>query len=178
MKLQERYNKEIRKKLMTDLGIKNVMAVPKVEKVVLNVGLGKGLTEAAFVETVDSTLTRITGQKPVDAKSKKSISNFKIREGQVIGKKVTLRGKRMYDFLDKLINVTLPRVKDFRGLNSSNIDKNGNLNIGFSEHLAFPEISPEEIERVHGVQVTVTTNAGSRANGLKLLTEFGFPFKK
>jgi len=176
MDLQEQYKKEIVPKLKEDLGLKNDFEVPRIEKVVLNVGLGKSLKDSSFLETVESTLTRISGQKPVKTKAKKSISNFKIRDGMVIGIKVTIRGQRMYDFVQKLVNVTLPRVRDFRGLDPKKIDKEGNLNIGFKEHIAFPEIKADEIEKLHGLEVAVVTTAKDKKQGLALLKALGFPF--
>jgi large subunit ribosomal protein L5 len=130
------------------------------------------------MNTVVSTLTRISGQKPVYRQAKKSISAFKIRQGMVVGVSVTLRGRRMYDFVDKLINVALARVRDFQGLEPDNVDQNGNLTIGFKEHIVFPEIHSDEIEQVHGLEVTITTNARTRERGLALFTYLGFPFKK
>lgn len=176
--LQEKYRNEIVPKLKEKLGYKNNLAIPKIDKIIINAGLGRGLKDPTFIDTVESTLTRITGQKPVKTKAKKSISNFKIREGMVIGMKVTLRGKRMYDFIDKLINITLPRVRDFRGLDKKTIDKNGNLTIGFKEHIAFPEIGSDEVEKLHGLEVIINTSAKNKEEGIQLLETFGFPFKK
>ncbi len=177
MTLKERYAKEIAPQLAKDLGIKNPLAVPKVLSVTVAVGLGQGLKDAKFSEMAESTITRITGQRPVKAKAKKSISNFKIREGQVVGIFVTLRGPRMWHFLEKFLNVTFPRVRDFRGITSKTIDARGNISIGFKEFLGFPEIRPDEVERVHGLQVTVTTNAETKVKGKALFTALGFPFK-
>lgn len=177
-RLQEQYNKIVLPELKKKLGVDNALAIPKIEKVIINVGTGHGLTDAKYNEVVESTLTRISGQKPVKVAAKKSISNFKIREGMVVGIMVSLRGKRMYDFLDKLINVTLPRVRDFQGLNPKNIDPQGNLNLGFKENIAFPEIKSDEIEKIHGLQVTVVTSAKNKEEGLELLTLLGFPFRK
>lgn len=176
--LKEKYQKEIIPKLKEKFGYKNSLAVPRLEKVVLNVGLGEGLKDKKIIDIVENSLTHITGQKPVKTKAKKSISSFKIREGMVIGMKVTLRKTRMYDFIDKLVNVSLARVRDFRGLSSDAVDKQGNLTIGFKEHIVFPEIRPEEIEKVHGLEVTITTRAKDKEEGLELLTLLGFPFKK
>ena len=178
MSLKEIYKKEIIPKLKEAFGYKNALQVPKIEKVVLNVGVGKGLKDKAFIENVTSTLTRISGQKPVETKAKKSISNFKIREGQVVGMKVTLRGQRMYDFLEKLINISLPRVRDFRGLSLKALDKDGNLNIGIKEHIAFPEIKADEIEKLHGLEIAIITTAKTKKEGEALLKAFGFPFKE
>jgi large subunit ribosomal protein L5 len=176
MTLKERYHKEIAPKLQKELGLENPVAVPKVTRVTLSVGLSQGLKDPKVLETVERTLERITGQKPVKTKAKKSIANFKIREGMVVGIMVTLRGPRMWDFLAKLTQTTFPRIRDFRGISKKHVDANGNLSVGFRENLAFPEIRPDEVERVHGLQVTVSTTAGNREAGLKLLTALGFPF--
>ncbi len=176
--IKKKFDKDVMAQLKAKFSYANNLAVPKVEKVVVNVGTGPGLKDAKFNEVVEATLKRITGQKPVKIGAKKSISNFKVRAGQVVGMKVTLRGDRMYDFLDKLINVTLPRVRDFRGLNPKAVDAGGNLNIGFKEHIAFPEIRSDEVEKIHGLQVTISSSAKSRAEGLELFTQLGFPFTK
>ena len=178
MNLKEIYQKKVIPELKKEFGYINDMQVPKLEKVVLNVGLGKGLKEANFTENVEGTLLRITGQKALQTKAKKSISNFKIRQGMVIGLKVTMRGQRMWDFVEKLIRITLPRVRDFRGLDLKTLDKHGNLNIGIKEHLAFPEIKADEIEKLHGLEIAVVTTAKSRAEGQALLLALGFPFKE
>jgi len=178
MTLKEIYQKKVVPELKKEFGYKNNMQVPKLDKVVLNVGLGKGLKDASFIENVESTLTRITGQKPLKTKAKKSISNFKIRQGMTIGMKVTLRGQRMWDFVEKLIKTTLPRVRDFRGLDAKALDLHGNLNIGIKEHLAFPEIKADEIEKLHGLEIAVVTTAYSKAESKSLLLALGFPFKE
>ena len=177
MTLKERYAKEIAPKLAKELGIKNPLAVPKVTGVTLAVGLGASQKDAKLTETAESVLRRITGQQPVKTKAKKSISNFKIRQGMVVGMRVTLRGPRMWHFLEKFLSVTFPRIRDFRGISPKLVDARGNITVGFKEFLAFPEIRPDEVERVHGLQVTVSTTAGSKAKGLALLTALGFPFK-
>ncbi|MCX6745029.1 MAG: 50S ribosomal protein L5 [Candidatus Parcubacteria bacterium] len=178
MNLKEYYFKKAVPELKKQFGYKNEMQVPKLEKVVLNVGLSKGLKDATFIDTVESTLTRITGQKSIKTKAKKSISNFKIRQGMIIGMKVTLRGKRMYDFVEKLIKVTLPRVRDFRGLDPKALDNKGNLNIGIQEHISFPEIRSDEIEKIHGLEVAIVTTAKKRDEAKALLSALGFPFKE
>jgi len=175
--LREQYDKKIVPALMERFGYKNRMAVPKLKLVSVNVGMSTNLLKDPKIpETVEATLTRITGQKPVKTLAKKSIASFKIRQGQNIGMKVTLRGARMWHFLEKLIHVTLPRVRDFRGISPKLVDKQGNLSIGFKEYIAFPEIRPDEIEKLHGVQVTVTSTAKSREEGLELFKLMGFPF--
>jgi len=172
------YQKQVVPELKKQFGYKNDLQVPKIEKVVLNVGLSKGLKDSNYIEAIESTLTRISGQKPIKTKARKSISNFKIRQGMIIGMKVTLRGKRMYDFVEKLIKVTLPRVRDFRGLAPKSIDKEGNLNIGIKEHISFPEIKADEIERLHGLEVAVASTAKSREEGKALFVALGFPFSE
>ncbi|PJE76017.1 50S ribosomal protein L5 [Candidatus Uhrbacteria bacterium CG10_big_fil_rev_8_21_14_0_10_48_11] len=172
------YTATVLPKLMKEFGYKNVHEAPRVTKVVVHVGTGQGLTDAKFLETATETLRRITGQQPVKTIARKSISNFKIREGMVIGLKVTLRGKRMDDFLNKLVHVSLPRVRDFRGLAPSIVDKTGNATVGFKEHLVFPEIRSDEVERIHGLEVIIDTTAKNREEGMALLTALGFPFHK
>lgn len=175
--LRETYDKKVAPELMKKFSYKNRMAVPKLKLVSVNVGMSTNLLKDPKIpETVESTLTRITGQKPVKTLAKKSIASFKIREGQHIGMKVTLRGDRMWHFLEKLIHVTMPRIRDFRGISTKLVDKQGNLSIGFKEYIAFPEIRSDEIERLHGVQVTVSSTAKTREEGLELFKLLGFPF--
>ncbi len=172
------YKTEVVPKVMAELGYKNVMQVPKITKVVINAGIGRFIKESNFIENVEKVLTRIAGQKPIRTKAKKSISNFKIREGQEIGVAVTLRGPRMYDFLEKLLKITFPRVRDFHGLSTSSFDAQGNYTIGFKENVAFPEVKMEEIDKVHGLQVIINTTAKNKQEGKALLANFGFPFIK
>ena len=175
--LREQYEKKIVPALMERFGYKNRMAVPKLKLVSVNVGMSTNLLKDPKIpETVEATLTRITGQKPVKTLAKKSIASFKVRQGQNIGMKVTLRGARMWHFLEKLVHVTLPRVRDFRGISPKLVDKQGNLSMGFKEYIAFPEIRPDEIEKLHGIQVTVNSTAKSREEGLELYRLMGFPF--
>ncbi len=175
--LREQYDKKIVPALMERFGYKNRMAVPKLKLVSVNVGMSTNLLKDPKIpETVETTLTRITGQKPVKTLAKKSIASFKVRQGQNIGMKVTLRGARMWHFLEKLIHVTLPRVRDFRGISPKLVDKQGNLSMGFKEYIAFPEIRPDEIEKLHGIQVTVNSTAQTREEGLELYRRMGFPF--
>ncbi|MEK7546117.1 MAG: 50S ribosomal protein L5 [Patescibacteria group bacterium] len=175
--LRETYDKKIVPALMERFGYKNRMAAPKLKLVSVNVGMSTNLLKDPKIpETVEATLTRITGQKPVKTLAKKSIASFKVREGQNIGMKVTLRGARMWHFLEKLVHVTLPRVRDFRGISPKLVDKQGNLSMGFKEYIAFPEIRPDEIEKLHGIQVTVSTTAKTREEGLELFKLMGFPF--
>ncbi|NQV12361.1 50S ribosomal protein L5 [Candidatus Uhrbacteria bacterium] len=175
--MKEKYLEAV-PKLKEELKLSNVNAVPKLEKVTLNVGLGKGLKDKAYTETVEKTLEQITGQKPVFTKARKSIATFKIREGMPVGIKVTLRGPRMYDFIEKLVNVTFPRIRDFRGIELKSVDSGGNFNFGFKEHIAFPEVSAVDVDKLHGLQVTITTTAQSKAEGEALFKALGFPFKK
>ena len=156
----------------------NALAVPRMSKVTINVGTGKALQDDKLLDSIVDTITRISGQKIVFTKARKSISAFKIRAGMTVGVRATLRGNRMYDFIEKLINVTLPRVRDFQGIDKKSVDVNGNLSIGFKEHIAFPEIRSDEIERIHGLEVTVTTTAKTHDEGVELFTILGFPFKK
>lgn len=178
MNIKEIYKKEAIPALKEQFGYTNINAVPKIEKISVNVGLGNNFKDSKYLETVEEVLTRITGQRPVKNRARLSISNFKIREGNIIGMSVTLRGKRMEDFLTKLLAITLPRVRDFQGLNPKGVDKQGNLSIGFKEHLAFPEINPDEVETVHGLEVTIATSAKTKEEGYALFEKLGFPFKK
>ncbi|MFH1207388.1 MAG: 50S ribosomal protein L5 [Patescibacteria group bacterium] len=177
-RLKDKYFKQVVPAMAKRFGYKNVMAVPRLMKVVLNSGVGKSLKDDKFIEAVVNTLTRISGQKPMLARAKKSISAFKIRQGMTVGVMVTLRGNRMYDFVDKLVNVAIARIRDFQGVNPKAIDNRGNLTIGFKEHIVFPEIRSDEVERIHGLEVCLTTNAKSKEEGLELFTLLGFPFKK
>lgn len=178
MTLQELYRTEVMPMLQKELGVTNVHATPKVTKVVISVGLSQAIKDPKLMETIEQTLVRITGQKPVKTKAKKSIASFKIREGMIVGMMVTLRGPRMWDFLSKFVRTTLPRIRDFRGISDKVIDKYGNASIGFKENLAFPEIRPDEVERLHGLQVTIATTAGSYKAGHLLLKGLGFPFQQ
>lgn len=176
--LKEQYNKQVLPELMKKFHYKNIWQAPKLHKAVVNVGISASNKDPKFLETVEQNLQRITGQKPLKTLAKKSISNFKIREGQVVGMKVTLRGKRMYDFIDKVINIALPRIRDFRGIPLSTVDKHGNLNLGFREHISFPEIKSDEVEKVHGLEITVTSSAKTEKEGYELFHLLGFPFHK
>jgi large subunit ribosomal protein L5 len=178
MRLQEIYKKEITKKLKEKFGYKNVMQIPKLEKVVLNVGFGRSAKEKSYVDAVKKTLTLISGQKPIMTKAKKSISSFKIREGMVIGASVTMRGKRMFDFVEKLVNITYPRVRDFHGISDKCVDQKGNMTVGFKEHTVFPEIKVEDVENTHGLEICLATSAKTREEGVELFSLLGFPFKK
>ncbi len=176
--LQKKYQDEVVPALNKELGFKNVMEVPKISKVVLNAGIGRFVKEPHFIENVEKTFLNITGQKPVRTKAKKAISNFKIRQGMEIGVMVTLRGAKMYNFLEKLLNVTFPRVRDFRGISDKGFDKNGNFTFGFKENVAFPEIKAGDVEKNHGLQIIINTTARNNKESKALLTHLGFPFVK
>ncbi|MCF6276805.1 MAG: 50S ribosomal protein L5 [Candidatus Magasanikbacteria bacterium] len=177
-KLQTIYKKEIVPALKKEFGFNNLMQVPKIEKVIINVGYGRHNKNKSYIENVENTLSRITGQRPVHNLAKQSISNFKIREGMDIGMSVTLRGKSMYDFLYRFIHIALPRVRDFRGLNPKSFDKQGNYSIGIKENIAFPEVTAETLEKIHGLQVVIATTANNKKEGMSLLRKMGLPIKK
>lgn len=178
-KLQEKYKKVLKPSLQKELGLKNIMAVPAVKKVVINIGLSQAVQDKQWLEIGKAILEKISGQRPVMTKAKKSISNFKIREGLVIGSKVTLHGQRMYDFLEKLIASALPRLRDFYGLDTKKgFDSQGNYTLGLKEHIIFPEIGAEDIEKVHGLEISIVTSAKNKEQALTLLMALGFPFKK
>ncbi len=177
-RLNEKYSNEIRQALQEKFQYKNVMEIPKIEKVVINIGVGDAVGNAKALESAVSDLTIIAGQKPVITKAKKSIANFKVREGMALGTKVTLRGERMYEFLDKLINVALPRVRDFRGVSAKAFDGRGNYALGLKEQLIFPEIEYDQVERVTGMDIIVVTSAKTDEEARELLTLFGMPFEK
>src|SRR3989338_6317381 len=174
-RLQEKYRKTVIPAMQKAFGIKNVMAIPKIEKVVLNTGIGRLGKDEKTAERIAKELTLIVGQKPVYRKAKKSISGFKLREGVNIGISVTLRGRRMYDFMDRLVSIALPRSKDFRGIDAKNFDGMGNLNIGIKESSIFPEVNYENVKDIFGLQVTVATNARNKEKGTQLLKLMGFP---
>ncbi|WP_251425456.1 50S ribosomal protein L5 [Veillonella agrestimuris] len=177
-RLFERYNSEIKKSMQEKFQYKNVMEIPKIEKIVINIGVGDAVGNAKALESAVNDLTIIAGQKPVITKAKKSIANFKVREGMALGTKVTLRGERMYEFLDKLINAALPRVRDFRGISATAFDGRGNYALGLKEQLIFPEIEYDQVERVTGMDIIVVTSANTDEEARELLTQFGMPFEK
>jgi large subunit ribosomal protein L5 len=177
--LQEKYQSEVRQQLMKEFSLGNVMQVPRLEKVVVNVGVGSETQDnSKALDAAVGDLTIITGQKPVVAKARKSISNFKLREGKPIGVKVTLRGQRMWAFLDRLVNVALPRVRDFRGVPAESFDGRGNYTLGLREQLVFPEIEYDKIDKVRGLEITVVTTAADDEQGRRLLQLLGMPFAK
>jgi large subunit ribosomal protein L5 len=176
--LRERYQKEITPTLMKTLNLDNVMQVPSVDKIVVNIGVGEALDNARALEAAVSDMTTITGQKPIVTKAKKSIANFKLREGRSIGVKVTLRGDRMWSFIDRLINVAMPRVRDFRGVSLNSFDGRGNYTLGLREQLVFPEVDYDKIDKVRGMEVTIVTSAKTDEAGTQLLDLLGMPFRK
>ena len=177
-RLKETYQKEIVGALMKKFGYKNIMQVPKMEKVVINMGIGEAKENVKILDAAASDLQTITGQKPVITKAKKSIANFKIREGMPIGCKVTLRGERMYEFVDRLINLALPRVRDFRGVNPNAFDGRGNYALGIKEQLIFPEIEYDKIDKIRGMDIIFVTTARTDEEARELLTQFNMPFAK
>ena len=174
--MKQRYSEEVLPKRAELFGTANQHATPTIAKVVVNARVRKG--GSVDEETVMGTLEKITGQKPISTKARLSISNFKIRQGMVVGAKVTLRSKRAYDFLDRLIHVTIPRIRDFSGLSTASFDGKGNYSIGLPEHIVFPEVAGDDVAHVHGVEITIKTTAGNDKDGLTLLKALGFPFKK
>lgn len=172
------YNQEVKRKLGEELKIGNVMAVPRIEKIIVNVGVGEATTNKNVLEKVREQIGLITGQRPVITKARKSISAFRIREGLPIGIKVTLRGNSMYSFLEKLVKIVIPRLRDFRGIADTNVDEHGNLNLGLTEQTIFPEIEYDKIDKIRGLQITLVTNAKTKEKGKKLFEGIGIPFKK
>ena len=177
-RLQERYENEVVKSLMEKFNYSSKMQAPKIEKIVLNIGVGDAVSNSKLLDDAVNELTLITGQKPVITKAKKSIAGFKLRAGQAIGCKVTLRGERMYEFLDKLINVSLPRVRDFRGVSNNSFDGRGNYTIGVKEQLIFPEINYDKVLKIRGMDIVIVTSAKNNEEAKALLTELGMPFAK
>jgi large subunit ribosomal protein L5 len=176
-RLQTHYDSRVRDKLTEEFGYSNPFQVPRIEKVVINVGLGEAPKNAKLLDAIVEELTRITGQKPVVTKARKSISNFSLREGMSIGAKVTLRGARMYEFLDRLINVAIPRIRDFRGVPSRSFDGRGNYTLGVKEQMIFPEIDYDKVQQIHGMDIVMVTTTEKDAEALALLREMGMPFR-
>jgi large subunit ribosomal protein L5 len=176
--MHERYQKEIAPALFKQFEFKNVMQVPRIEKVVVNIGVGEALDNAKALEAAVGDLTTVTGQHPVTTKARKSIANFKLREGRLIGVKVTLRGERMWAFLDRLLNVALPRVRDFRGVSANAFDGRGNYTLGLKDQLVFPEIEYDKIDKLRGMEVTIVTSARTDEHARALLQMLGMPFGK
>lgn len=176
--MKERYQNEVAPALMKSLELSNIMEVPRVKKVVVNIGVGEALDNAKSLDAAVGDMTLITGQKPVVTKARKSIAAFKLREGRSIGVKVTLRGERMWSFLDRLMNIALPRVRDFRGISADAFDGRGNYTLGLREQLVFPEIEYDKIDKLRGLEITIVTSARTDDEGRQLLQLLGMPFKK
>ncbi len=176
-RFQTRYQQEVVPALTREFGYKNPMQVPQVKKITLNIGLGEALQNAKSIDAAVADLTAIAGQKPVVTRAKKSIANFKLREGQPIGAMVTLRGPRMYEFLDRLISVALPRIRDFRGISRRSFDGRGNYSIGLREQIVFPEIDYDRVDKLRGLEISIVTSARNDEEGYALLKQFGMPFR-
>ncbi|CAB9538562.1 LSU ribosomal protein L5p (L11e) [uncultured Gammaproteobacteria bacterium] len=176
-RLQKQYKKEILPALQKELGQKNPMAVPKIEKITINMGLGSALGDKKILQSALEEMSLISGQKPMTCIARKSVASFKLREGNAIGCKVTLRKEKMYEFLDRLVNIAIPRIRDFRGLNGKSFDGRGNYNMGLTEQIVFPEIDFEKVTRVRGMDIAITTSAQNNEDAKKLLAMFNFPFK-
>ena len=178
-RLKALYNETYTKELQAELGLSNINEVPKLEKIIISVGIGKNKDDKRHYEVVRNTVTKITGQSPIDRMAKKSIAGFKIRAGMNrVGLSVTLRGSRMYEFLDRLVNIDLPRVRDFHGVSNTAFDKGGNFNLGITDQSIFPELSFEETQHIHGLQVTFVFKNGNKESSKALLVKFGMPFEK
>jgi large subunit ribosomal protein L5 len=176
--MRVRYQKEITPALMESLGLKNVMQVPRIKKVNVNIGVGEALDNPKALDAAVADLTAITGQKPIITKARKSIANFKLREGRAIGATVTLRGDRMWDFLDRLMNIVLPRVRDFRGVSAESFDGRGNYTLGLREQIIFPEIEYDKVDKIRGLEVTIVTSAVNDEQATAMLAMLGMPFRK
>jgi len=177
-RLLEQYNNEIKEDLKTKLGFKNIFEVPKLKKIIINMGIGEGKDDSKLIDKALEDLTLISGQKAVKTISKKAISGFKIRAGMPLGVKVTLRNKIMYEFLDRLINIAIPRIRDFRGLNNKSFDGKGNFSMGVKEHVIFPEINFDKVEKIRGMDITICTSAKNNNEAIELLKSFNMPFKE
>ena len=177
-RLKQVYREKIVPQLISELGLKNPMEVPKITKITVNMGVGEAVADRKLMDAAVADLTKITGQKPLICKSKKAIASFKLRQGLAIGCKVTLRGARMYEFLDRLISVAMPRIRDFRGVSPRAFDGRGNYTLGVREQIIFPEIQYDAVDQVRGMDITITTTARDNTQGRALLTAFNFPFRK
>jgi len=178
LNMKEQYSKEVVPALQNEFGYKNIMQVPRIEKITLNMGVGEAVGDKKLIESAVADLERLAGQKVVVTKARKSVAGFKIREGWPIGCKVTLRGERMWDFFDRLVHIAVPRIRDFRGLNPKSFDGRGNYSMGVREQIIFPEIEYDKVDKIRGLDITITTTAGTDDEGRELLKAFGFPFKK
>ena len=176
-RLLVQYNNQIKQELKSKLGLKNIFEVPKIKKIILNIGVGEGKDDSKFIDKALGDLTLISGQKAVKTISKKAISGFKIRAGMPLGVKVTLRNKIMYEFLDRLVNIAIPRIRDFRGLNMQSFDGNGNFSMGIKEHVIFPEINFDKVDKIRGMDITICTSAKNNNEAIELLKSFNMPFK-
>jgi large subunit ribosomal protein L5 len=177
-RLLDAYKKDIAKAMLETFNYKNALAIPKVSKIVVNMGVGKATQDKTLLDSAVESLSKITGQKPVITKAKTSVSGFRLREGNDIGCKVTLRGRRMYEFLDRLISVALPRIRDFRGVNPNSFDGHGNYSLGLAEQVVFPEIDADKIQHTHGMDITIVTTAKNDDHARELLRQFGMPFRQ
>jgi large subunit ribosomal protein L5 len=177
-RLQETYRREIVPKLKQDLGVANEMQVPKITKITVNMGVGEAVADRKLMDAAVADLTKITGQKPSVRKSRKAVASFKLRAGLAVGCMVTLRGDRMYEFLDRLINIAMPRIRDFRGVSPRSFDGRGNYSLGVKEQIIFPEIQYDQIDQIRGMDITITTTASDNKQGRALLEAFNFPFRK
>ena len=177
-RLQEKFQNELMGELQQKLGLKNPMEVPRITKITLNMGVGGAIADKKVLENARADMEKIAGQRPVTCKARKSVAAFKIRDGMPIGCKVTLRRERMYEFLDRLVNIAIPRIRDFRGLNPRGFDKQGNYSMGVQEQIIFPEINYDEVDAIRGMDITITTTARNAAEGKALLEAFNFPFKR
>ncbi len=178
VRLREKYKNEILPKIMKENKYQSIMQVPKIDKIVVNIGVGEATENSKLIDAAVEDLTKITGRKPIITRARKSISNFKLREGTPIGCSVTLRGDVMYEFFDRLINVSIPRIRDFRGVSPKSFDGRGNFNLGLKEQLIFPEIDYDKIDKIRGMNITVATTANTDEEARQLMSEFGFPFRK
>jgi large subunit ribosomal protein L5 len=176
-RLRDKYRSDVVPGMMSKYGYSSVMAVPKIDKVVVSMGVGKGRENPKFIEAVAADLATITGQKPLLTRSRKSVSNFKLREGEIVGAMVTLRGARMYEFLDRLVSVVIPRIRDFRGLKTGGFDREGNFSMGLTDQLVFPEIRADKVEHFQGMNITIGVRNGDPERSLELLRLFGMPFR-
>jgi large subunit ribosomal protein L5 len=177
-RLQQLYREKIVPELKQSLALKNVMEVPRILKITVNMGVGEAVADKKVMDAATADLSKITGQKPAVTKAKKSVATFKVRDGQAIGCKVTLRGARMYEFLDRLVNIAIPRIRDFRGISSRSFDGRGNYSLGVKEQIIFPEIQYDQIDQIRGMDITISTSAGDDKRGRALLEAFNFPFRK
>jgi len=177
-RLQKYYQQTVVPALMKELGYQNPMRVPRIEKITINMGVGDAVSDKKLIENAVTDMTKIAGQKPLLCKSRKSIASFKLREGLAIGVKVTLRGARMYEFLDRLVSIAMPRIRDFRGVSPRSLDGRGNYNFGVKEQIIFPEIQYDQVDKIRGMDITITTTATDDKAGRALLTAFNFPFRK